>query len=454
MDTAIGCALISYVLSTFTIKYLNIPTNHGEKYDILKILWLPTAIIGFIIKLIGLNLLSEYAGIISFLPILAIFYAYREDKYVRNILLIILPYLFFATLDIIYFYYTHFVSGKGIDLSSAGFGIAWAVGFGIYLHRQGKKQREEEEKLLKENQVLELKNVNLESLVDSRTKEISSKNEELERKIEELNATQEQLIHSEKMASLGELTAGIAHEIQNPLNFVNNFADVSTELVDEIRQELDRDSLDKDALLEILADMKSNLEKIVHHGKRADNIVKGMLQHSRKGSGEKELTDINALSDEYLRLSYHGLRAKNKSFNAIMETDFSVDDIKILAYPQEIGRVLLNIITNAFHATQEKKIQALENNQPYSPLVRVETKKLESTIIISIIDNGAGIPDEKLDKIFQPFYTTKPTGQGTGLGLSIAYDIITKLHGGKINVESKVGEGTKFIITLPYLTQK
>jgi two-component system, NtrC family, sensor kinase len=454
MDTAIGCAISSFLICSFAIKYLNIPANHGDKYDLLKILWLPIGIIGFLIKVIGLDLLAEFVGIIAFVPILIIFYKSRDNKYVRNLLLIIIPYLFFAGIDILYYYFNYFSSGKPANLASSGFGIAWAVGFGIYLHRQGKKQREEEEKLLKEKQVLEIKNVNLESLVDTRTKEISSKNEELEKKIEELKATQEQLIHSEKMASLGELTAGIAHEIQNPLNFVNNFADVSTELVDEIKQELERETLDRESLLEILNDMTSNLEKIVHHGKRADNIVKGMLQHSRKGSGEKELTDINALSDEYLRLSYHGLRAKNKSFNAIMETDFTSEGIKILAYPQEIGRVLLNIITNAFHATQEKKIQAVETNQAYSPLVRVETKKLESNIMISIIDNGAGIPDEKLDKIYQPFYTTKPTGQGTGLGLSIAYDIITKLHGGKINVESKVGEGTKFIITLPLITQK
>lgn len=449
MDTAIQSGLIALILSLFTIKYLNIPKNHGDKYDFLKILWLPAGLIGLLISVFGLDLLKDYSAFIPFILFLAIFYTSRENIHVRNLLVLIIPYLFLCFLDMSYYYYGYISNATNEDLGLSGFGIAWALGFGIYLQRQGKKQREQEEKLLNENKVLELKNVNLESLVDTRTKEISNKNEELERKIEELKATQEQLIHSEKMASLGELTAGIAHEIQNPLNFVNNFAEVSSELVDEIKGELEKENMDKAALMEILGDMTGNLEKIVHHGKRADNIVKGMLQHSRKGSGEKETTDINALSDEYLRLSYHGLRAQNKSFNAIMETDFAQEDIKIKAYPQELGRVFLNIITNAFHATQERKTQSNGTEINYSPKVRIETKKLESSIMISIIDNGQGIPDEKLDKIFQPFYTTKPTGQGTGLGLSIAYDIITKLHGGKINVESTEGSGTKFIITLP-----
>jgi two-component system, NtrC family, sensor kinase len=450
MTTGLQCAFISFILSRFVIKYLNIPQNYGSKYDILKFLWLPTGIIGLIIDVIGLDLLADYGLILVFFAMMALFYDERSNKYVRNVLLLCLPYLFFSIVDIGSIYYNYYFNNKSTDnLDLSSFGTMWALAFGFYIYRQGRKQREEEEKLLKENQALESKNVNLESLVDARTKEITSKNDELEKKIQELKDTQDQLIHSEKMASLGELTAGIAHEIQNPLNFVNNFSEVTNELITELKQEIINEHIDKELVLEILGDMANNLEKIVHHGKRADGIVKGMLQHSRKGSGEKELTDINALADEYLRLSYHGLRAKDKAFNANMETNLSPDVDKIMAYPQEIGRVFLNIITNAFHATQEKKLLQASADVVYAPMVKVITKKVDAIIIIEIIDNATGIPEEKIDKIFQPFFTTKPTGQGTGLGLSIAYDIITKLHGGKIKIESKVGEGTKFIIELP-----
>ena len=257
-----------------------------------------------------------------------------------------------------------------------------------------------------------------------------------------LRKTQRQLIMSEKMASLGELTAGIAHEIQNPLNFVNNFSEVSNELIDEMKEELSKGNYD-DAK-EIADDVKQNLEKINHHGKRADAIVKGMLQHSRSSSGVKEPTDINALADEYLRLAYHGLRAKDKSFNAIMKTDFdeSIGNINII--PQDIGRVMLNLITNAFYAVDEKMKSGIEG---YQPIVSVSTKKINDLVEISISDNGNGIPDTIKEKIFQPFFTTKPTGQGTGLGLSLAYDII-KAHGGEIEVQSKEGLESVFTITI------
>jgi len=258
-----------------------------------------------------------------------------------------------------------------------------------------------------------------------------------------LKATQSQLIQSEKMASLGDLTAGIAHEIQNPLNFVNNFSEVSNELLDEMNVELSKGNYD-DAK-EIANDVKQNLEKINHHGKRADAIVKGMLQHSRSRSGQKEPTTINKLADEYLRLAYHGLRAKDKSFNATLKTDYdeTVGNINII--PQDIGRVILNLITNAFYAVDEKKRSGIEN---YEPTVSVSTKKINDNVFISVKDNGNGIPQKVLDKIFQPFFTTKPTGQGTGLGLSMSYDIV-KAHGGDLNVETKEGEGSKFIISIP-----
>jgi two-component system NtrC family sensor kinase len=272
---------------------------------------------------------------------------------------------------------------------------------------------------------------------------ISSQNIELAATLKDLKSTQSQLIQSEKMASLGELTAGIAHEIQNPLNFVNNFSEVNKEMVDEATEEINKGNINE--LKIILVDIKENSEKINHHGKRADAIVKGMLQHSKQTRGTKEPTDINALCDEYLRLSYHGMRAKDKDFNVIIETNFdeSIGEINII--PQDIGRVLLNLYNNAFYAVDEKKKQQTEN---YEPTVSVKTKKLDGKIEVSVKDNANGISQKVVDKIFQPFFTTKPTGEGTGLGLSLSYDII-KVHGGEIKVETKEGEGTEFIIELP-----
>ncbi|HNA92988.1 MAG TPA: ATP-binding protein, partial [Chitinophagaceae bacterium] len=248
--------------------------------------------------------------------------------------------------------------------------------------------------------------------------------------------------------SLGELTAGIAHEIQNPLNFVNNFSEVSNELIDEMNEELDKGEIEEAKA--IANEIKQNLEKINHHGKRADAIVKGMLQHSRTSSGQKELTDINALCDEYLRLSYHGLRAKDKSFNAKFETDFDRSLPKINVVPQEIGRVILNLINNAFYAaSQPSEGGLLGPDSSKIPTVWVSTKKDGTNILISVRDNGNGIPEKIKGKIFQPFFTTKPTGSGTGLGLSLAYDIVTKGHGGALTVETKEGTGTNFQIKLP-----
>jgi len=268
-------------------------------------------------------------------------------------------------------------------------------------------------------------------------------NKVLETTLTNLKNTQSQLIQSEKMASLGELTAGIAHEIQNPLNFVNNFSEVSNEMIDEMKTELVNNN--KEEALAIADDIKQNLEKINHHGKRADGIVKGMLQHSRSSSGQKESTDINALTDEYLRLAYHGLKAKDDSFNATMKKSFdqSIGNINIV--PQDIGRVVLNLINNAFYAVDEKK---KGTGNGYEPTVSVSTKRNNGKVEIKVSDNGNGIPQKVLDKIFQPFFTTKPTGQGTGLGLSLSYDIV-KGHGGELKVETKEGEGSEFIIQLP-----
>ncbi|MEP7144240.1 MAG: ATP-binding protein [Ferruginibacter sp.] len=264
----------------------------------------------------------------------------------------------------------------------------------------------------------------------------------------ELKAAQHQLIQSEKMASLGELTAGIAHEIQNPLNFVNNFSEVNKELIGEMKAEIDKGNMEE--VKAIADDIESNEEKINQHGKRADAIVKGMLQHSRSSSATKEPTDINKLADEYIRLCYHGLRAKDKSFNATIKTDFDDTIGKINIMPQDIGRVILNLLTNAFYAANEKKKQVEQNLiglDQYEPTVSVSTKKMDDKVFIAVKDNGNGIPQKVLDKIFQPFFTTKPTGQGTGLGLSLSYDII-KAHGGELKVETKEGEGAEFIVHL------
>jgi signal transduction histidine kinase len=282
---------------------------------------------------------------------------------------------------------------------------------------------------------------------------LTGTNKLLSATLDDLKATQTQLIQSEKMASLGELTAGIAHEIQNPLNFVNNFSEVNTELIDEMKEELKAGN--NDGAIAIANNIAENEQKINHHGKRADGIVKGMLQHSRSSSGVKEPTDINALAEEYLRLSYHGLRAKDKLFNATLKTDFDLNLEKIKMVPQDVGRVILNLFTNAFYSVSEKK--KLQNaglpavnlaKTGYEPTVSVSTRKVNDRIEVRVWDNGMGVSLKVLDKIFQPFFTTKPVGQGTGLGLSLSYDII-KAHGGELKVDTKQGEFAEFIILLP-----
>jgi two-component system, NtrC family, sensor kinase len=336
------------------------------------------------------------------------------------------------------------------------FSFIWILSMWLITKKQRKALEAERLKTLeieKEIQVNEKIKAALEVQVAERTAALTLQKEELEKTLHELKDTQAQLIQAEKMASLGELTAGIAHEIQNPLNFVNNFSEVNTELIAELKEEITKGNLDE--VKAIADDIAANEKKINHHGKRADSIVKGMLQHSRSSSGIKEPTNINALADEYLRLAYHGLRAKDKFFNATMKTDFddAIGNINII--PQDMGRVILNLITNAFYAVTEKKKQGIKD---YEPTVLVSTKKINNKVEIKVTDNGNGIPSKVIDKIFQPFFTTKPTGQGTGLGLSMSYDIVTKAHGGELKVETKEarpddtvgrGEGTAFSILLP-----
>ena len=340
---------------------------------------------------------------------------------------------------------------KGYTDLAFGVAITWLIATLVKSNKQRKaleierkKTKEEEER----SKFIAGQKDELEVLVNERTAELVQQKEDLQHALTELRETQSQLIQSEKMASLGELTAGIAHEIQNPLNFVNNFSEVNNELIEEMKSELVAGN--QQEAIEIADDVKQNLEKILHHGKRADAIVKGMLQHSRKSSGTREPTDINALADEYLRLAYHGLRAKDKSFNATMNTDFDANISKINIVPQDIGRVFLNLITNAFYAVTEK----FRQTQPgihYEPTVSVSTKKINEVVEIKVTDNGNGIPPKILDKIFQPFFTTKPTGEGTGLGLSLSYDIV-KAHGGEIQIQSEEGKETTFTVTLPAKT--
>ena len=299
-------------------------------------------------------------------------------------------------------------------------------------------------RIISQKKILERKITVATKQIREEKEKAEAQKKETEQALKDLEAAEAQLIQSEKMASLGELTAGIAHEIQNPLNFVNNFSEVNIELIDEMQEQLKAGKMDE--AISISKDIKENEEKISHHGKRAEGIVKGMLQHSRSSSGQKEATDINNLVDECLRLSFHGMRAKDNSFNAKTVTEFDESQPKISINPQDIGRVLLNLFTNSFYSVTQKRKQGIEN---YEPLVSVKTVVAASCVLITIRDNGNGIPQQALDKIFHPFFTTKPTGQGTGLGLSISYDIITKGHGGELKAETKEGEFAEFTIILP-----
>jgi signal transduction histidine kinase len=321
---------------------------------------------------------------------------------------------------------------------------------GVYLHLlpflQGQLYVGNSEKLAKDQIQLIQSVADAFSTAYSRYEDfnkLEAAKQQTEKTLVDLKQAQQQLIQTEKMASLGELTAGIAHEIQNPLNFVNNFSEVNSELLSELVDEVKKGNT---AGAETIADdIRQNLEKISHHGKRADSIVKGMLQHSRTTTGQKESTDINDLAEEYLRLAYHGFRAKDRSFNVATKTDLDPALKKLNIIPQDIGRVILNLLNNAFYAVADKK---KNSSNGYAPTVTLTTRQLNGMAEIIVKDNGIGIAEKSIDKIFQPFFTTRPTGQGTGLGLSLAYDIV-KAHGGEIKVEAKEGEGSAFVILLP-----
>ncbi|HSK11575.1 MAG TPA: ATP-binding protein [Phnomibacter sp.] len=390
---------------------------------------------------------------IGYIILLALFYGiYKVPAFgsVRNIMVSILPYTLVAILAAL----VKLISLKLydryetiLDMAEA-FAFIWLVGSFIVFHRQ-RKALERERKLREmeaiQNKITTQRKAELEVLVQERTRELSEQNQTLQQTLRDLSAAQAQLIHSEKMASLGQLMAGIAHEIKNPLNFVNNFSDLNTELTEELMFALEKD--DKHEALEIAETIRENEQKIAHHGKRADSIVRSMLQHSRSGSGKRELVDLNNMADECLRLSYHGMRARERSFNAKMETHFDPAMGEVELIPEEMNRVLINICTNALYTVYERAKQ--EAGTDYQPTVIVQTRAEADRWVIEIKDNGTGIPADVIDKVFQPFFTTKPTGEGTGLGLSMSYDIITKGHNGQLYVSSEPGKGSTFTITLP-----
>ena len=426
-----------------------------------KLQWLLYASIGLLVAQAvtdNFRIILHWVGMVMLGWLLYILNKHEKFKEARFLVTAIVPYLVVS-------FVIEVIRLINVDLFNRWhswtdaiqtFAFIWGIGTWIVTRRQRKELIKARQKAIEEeqnNKVISAMKAQLEIDVAERTAELRKQKEELEITLDELKAAQAQLIQSEKMASLGELTAGIAHEIQNPLNFVNNFSEVNRELITEMKHEIDSGNFTE--AKNIANDIEDNEEKITFHGKRADAIVKSMLQHSRSSSGKKEPTDINALADEYLRLSYHGLRAKDKSFNAKFETDFddSIQEINIVH--QDIGRVLLNLINNAFYSVSEKQRQEIPG---YEPTIKVTTRRLgdrfdpdndRDRVEIRVADNGNGVPKKVLDKIFQPFFTTKPTGLGTGLGLSLSYDIITRGHGGELKVETKEGEGAEFIIILP-----
>ncbi|MER0439848.1 ATP-binding protein [Emticicia sp. W12TSBA100-4] len=443
-DVVIATSTMAVVMGVVT-KILETKTRDHRLHTILNFAWLGMMLLSMLINLMGYE--TSYSTIIC----LTVLFAVQRSKGfppARMLSIAFVPAAIVYLINDFFLFLTpnFFKDNKDYFDTARGFAFMWVLGFTIYAQRQAQRDKVVRDKAEAERRIIEAKKQELEYQVAERTAELTQQKESLELALEELKTTQNQLIQAEKMASLGELTAGIAHEIQNPLNFVNNFSEVSVELCQELQEELDKEDFDKTYIAEILRDISQNQQKITHHGQRAASIVRGMLQHSRASNGQKELTDINALADEYLRLSYHGLRAKDKTFNADFKTDLDPNLPKIEVIPQDFGRVLLNIINNAFYAVQQKAKQGIEG---YKPLVQIKTLMTDEEIVIKITDNGGGMPENIKTKIFQPFFTTKPTGQGTGLGLSLSYDIITKGHAGTLEVESTEGEGTTFIITLP-----
>ncbi len=434
-------------------QFLDVPNRLASWNKALGYLWLPAVVLFAAAKLFRLQmpLLDEAYWLFVLAVVAAVLLRLNDYRPSRTLLVALGPYALYSMLEFV-------LEGTGGTLlkryddaldTTQGFAIIWLVTF-VFLARSQKKalekdrlHREEEAKV---KHAIEAQNVELERLVAERTAALTQQADELRGALTELRAAQAQLVQSEKMASLGELTAGIAHEIQNPLNFVNNFADVSVEMLGELREEKARPERDLDLEAELLNDINQNLQKIHFHGQRAASIVKGMLEHSRASTGERLPTDVNHLADEYLRLAYQGLRAKDKSFNATLNTTLAPGLPPVEAVGGDLGRVLLNLLSNAFYAVRQRQ---QTGEAGYVPTVTVSTRQCGEQVEIRVRDNGLGIPEAVRGKIFQPFFTTKPAGEGTGLGLSLSYDIVTKGHGGTLTLDSQVGKFTEFLISLP-----
>ncbi|MXV15475.1 sensor histidine kinase [Hufsiella ginkgonis] len=450
--------LFAIFFSLFTVRHFLRTNLHYPRWDKflhwlswIMLIFVPLAVIApndrfNIIRSIPQVIIFTVLGALAVTPLLFLGKRFSEA---RLFLLAFAPFVAFLVSLLI----TLGLKYRGLQPYLASvmlFSVLWAIlvlSWSLFLRfkrllnenaRQAlEKERMAREKETERNELIARQKVELE-------KEVQERTAELKQSLHELKATQAQLIQSEKMASLGDLTAGIAHEIQNPLNFVNNFSEVSMEMLEEMEEEMGNGEWEIAG--EIAKDVKLNLEKINHHGKRADAIVKGMLQHSRSSSGQKEPTDLNALADEYLRLCFHGLRAKDKSFNSKLVTDYDHALPPVSVAKQDLGRVLLNLFANAFYSVAAKKKRLGDG---YEPTVTVQTRLIDQEIEISVTDNGSGIPQKVLDKIYQPFFTTKPTGEGTGLGLSLSYDIVTKGHGGTLLAETEEGEFARFRIRVP-----
>jgi signal transduction histidine kinase len=434
-------------------KFLALPMRLPRWHRVLNFIWVPAAIMFGAAALLRIEgpLWSDWYWLFVLLAILAVLFAVRKYRPARTLFFATAPFVLYTAVELV----LKDANGKmpkSYDAfmdSAQAFVLIWLFTF-VFIARSQKKQLEKEQLLREEEEkakrLIEAQNMQLESLVAERTAALTNQAAELQTTLTELRTTQAQLVQSEKMASLGELTAGIAHEIQNPLNFVNNFADVSAELLTELEEEQAKPERDLELEAELLADLKQNLLKISQHGGRAASIVRGMLEHSRTSSGERTPTDLNALADEYLRLAYHGLRAKDKTFNATLKPDFDPSLAPVRVISQDLGRVLLNLLNNAFYAVRQRQ---QTGEAGYQPTVSISTRNLGKEVELRVRDNGAGIPDAVKAKIFQPFFTTKPTGEGTGLGLSLSYDIVTQGHGGTLTVDSEAGKGTEFVISLP-----
>jgi signal transduction histidine kinase len=448
----------------FAIHFLLTRQNAPKLHKVLRTLIISYACVLLLIiaqrfimegNMQAMTFLFAFIAFITFVLIVALLWAgvvvlrsgYQPAKfYLVAWTFLLVCVIIFILKDFNVFPYNFFTL-KSMQIGSAGEALllSMALANRINLLKREKEEAqlqtvrslEENEKLITEQNAI------LEKKVEERTQELKKANTQLMAAVQDLEETQTQLFQREKMASLGELTAGIAHEIQNPLNFINNFSEVNSELIAEMKQEISKGNTE--VVLSLADNLDENEQKINRHGKRASSIVKGMLQHSRVSTGQKELTDINTLVDEYLKLSYHGMRAKDKTFNVELRTDFDPRIGKIDIAPQEIGRVLINLFNNAFYAVQQKQ----RLNSTFEPVVTVVTSKNSDKVVIHVKDNGIGISQKIVDKIFQPFFTTKPSGEGTGLGLSLSYDIVTKGHGGELKVTTKEGEFTDVMVVLP-----